>query len=93
VCRGICVVIVAESYDTTPFARPAGVISGEAIPHPIGIPDQVISDAIFEFWYGGEKSQHKESNTNRLKTFLSGPVSVIPFEEEDAGTSGTIRAH
>jgi tRNA(fMet)-specific endonuclease VapC len=47
---------------------------------------------IFELWYGVEKSQQKEANTNRLLTFLAGPISVIPFEEEDASASGAIRA-
>ena len=48
--------------------------------------------ALFELWYGVEKSEHKEANTNRLETFLAGPITVTVFEEEDAKTAGTIRA-
>ena len=48
--------------------------------------------AIFELWYGVEKSEQKEANTNRLQTFLAGPIIVISFEEEDAKNVGTIRS-
>jgi tRNA(fMet)-specific endonuclease VapC len=48
--------------------------------------------AIFELWYGVEKSEKKEANRNRLQTFLAGPIAVISFEEEDAKNAGTIRA-
>jgi len=48
--------------------------------------------ALFELWYGVEKSEHKEANTHRLHTFLAGPISLIAFEEDDARNAGTIRA-
>ncbi|HYR89332.1 MAG TPA: type II toxin-antitoxin system VapC family toxin [Terriglobia bacterium] len=48
--------------------------------------------AMFELWYGVEKSEHKEANTNRLQTFLAGPITVLAFEDEDARSAGTIRA-
>jgi len=48
--------------------------------------------AVFELWYGVEKSEQKEANTNRLQTFLAGPITLISFEEEDAKTAGAIRA-
>ena len=47
---------------------------------------------MFELWYGVEKSEHKEANTNRLQTFLAGPITVLAFEDEDARSAGTIRA-
>src|SRR5881396_824349 len=48
--------------------------------------------ALFELWYGVEKSEQKEANRNRLQTFLAGPITLIAFEEEDAKTAGAIRA-
>lgn len=47
---------------------------------------------VFELWYGVEKSEHKEANTNRLQTFLAGPITLVDFEEEDAQAAATIRA-
>jgi tRNA(fMet)-specific endonuclease VapC len=46
----------------------------------------------FELWYGVAKSNQKEGNTNRLEIFLSGPLSVLPFDEEDAKAAGKVRA-
>ena len=48
--------------------------------------------ALFELWYGVEKSAKKELNTSRLQTFLAGPVILLPFDENDAKTAGSIRA-
>ena len=48
--------------------------------------------AVFELWYGVEKSVQKEANANRLQTFLAGPITLMSFEEEDAKTAGTIRS-
>jgi len=48
--------------------------------------------AMFELWYGVEKSEHKEANTNRLQTFLGGPITLVSFEDDDAKHSGTVRA-
>jgi tRNA(fMet)-specific endonuclease VapC len=47
---------------------------------------------IFELWYGVAKSAHQEANTRRLKTFLSGPVGLLSFEEADAEAAGKVRA-
>ena len=46
----------------------------------------------FELWYGAAKSARQEANTKRVETFFAGPVSFLPFEEEDARTAGKIRA-
>lgn len=46
----------------------------------------------FELWYGVAKSQRKDSNTQRLETFLGGPLEWAPFDEEDARAAGTVRA-
>jgi tRNA(fMet)-specific endonuclease VapC len=52
----------------------------------------VSSVALFELWYGIAKSTRPENNAQRLMRFVSGPVSVLPFQEEDARTAGEIRA-
>jgi tRNA(fMet)-specific endonuclease VapC len=52
----------------------------------------VSSVAIFELWYGVFKSSRVEFNTNRVETFLSGAVSVLAFDDEDARAAGSIRA-
>jgi tRNA(fMet)-specific endonuclease VapC len=52
----------------------------------------VSSVVAFELWYGVAKSARPALNTQRLETFLSGPVIVLPFEEEDSRVAGSIRA-
>lgn len=46
----------------------------------------------FELWYGVTKSQRKDSNTQRLETFLGGPLEWALFDEDDARAAGTVRA-
>ena len=46
----------------------------------------------FELWYGVAKSQRKDSNTERLETFLGGPLEWTLFDEDDARAAGTVRA-
>ena len=48
---------------------------------------------VFELWYGVAKSSRKESNESRLGAFLSGPIGIVDFEEEDAHIAGMIRAN
>jgi tRNA(fMet)-specific endonuclease VapC len=48
--------------------------------------------AAFELWYGVARSAHPEANAKRVQTFFAGPVSLLPFEEEDARSAGRIRA-
>ena len=52
----------------------------------------VSSTVIYELWYGVAKSKQKEGNTNRLDVFLSGPIDILPFDEEDAKAAGRVRA-
>jgi len=52
----------------------------------------VPSIAVFELWYGVAKSSRQEFNRKRLETFLSGPLSLLSFEEQDARTASAIRA-
>jgi tRNA(fMet)-specific endonuclease VapC len=46
----------------------------------------------FELWYGVAKSQRKDANTQRLETFLGGPLEWALFDEDDARAAGTVRA-
>jgi tRNA(fMet)-specific endonuclease VapC len=57
-----------------------------------GAQASVSTIVVFELWYGVAKSERQEANTIRLETFLAGPISLLPFEEEDAKTAGKIRA-
>jgi tRNA(fMet)-specific endonuclease VapC len=52
----------------------------------------VSSVVAFELWYGVAKSVHLALNTQRLETFLAGPIIMLPLEDEDARVAGTIRA-
>ena len=47
---------------------------------------------MFELWYGVAKSVKQEFNRKRLKTFLAGPILVLPFEDADAHVAGSVRA-
>jgi tRNA(fMet)-specific endonuclease VapC len=46
----------------------------------------------FEVWYGVFKSARLQINTERLETFLAGPVAVLAFDDGDARAAGSIRA-
>lgn len=50
------------------------------------------SIVVFELWYGVGKSHRRKANASRLATFLSGPLEVLEFDDEDARAAGDIRA-
>lgn len=50
------------------------------------------SVVLLELWYGVARSSRRAANTERLRSFLSGAVTVLPFEEEDAAIAGALRA-
>jgi tRNA(fMet)-specific endonuclease VapC len=52
----------------------------------------VSSVAVFELWYGVSKSSREEFNTQRLETFLAGPIEILAFDREDARVAGSIRS-
>jgi tRNA(fMet)-specific endonuclease VapC len=52
----------------------------------------VSSVVLFELWYGVARSDRRRDNTERLRIFLSGVSSVLPFEERDASIAGDLRA-
>ncbi len=47
---------------------------------------------LYELWYGVSRSVRQRENAERLRVFLSGAISVIPFDEEDAAMAGETRA-
>jgi tRNA(fMet)-specific endonuclease VapC len=52
----------------------------------------VSSVVLFELWYGIARSERRQENTERLRVFLSGIISVLTFEEADASIAGDLRA-
>jgi len=52
----------------------------------------VSSIVLFELWYGVAKSARPALNAERIRTFLSGQIEILPFEPEDAKEAGTLRA-
>jgi tRNA(fMet)-specific endonuclease VapC len=50
------------------------------------------SISLFELWYGVARSTKKSENGQRLRAFLTGRVSVVPFGDDDANHAGEIRA-
>ncbi|MDQ2942799.1 MAG: type II toxin-antitoxin system VapC family toxin [Candidatus Dormibacteraeota bacterium] len=56
--------------------------------------DQVTTSSIvlFELWYGVAKSAPPKLNSERLSTFMGGPVDIVEFGLEDAESAGRIRA-
>jgi tRNA(fMet)-specific endonuclease VapC len=52
----------------------------------------VSSIATFELWYGVAKSAKQDFNRKRLEAFLSGPILVLPFEDDDSKAAGAVRA-
>lgn len=52
----------------------------------------VSSVVLYELWYSVARSERRRENTERLRTFLSGDVMVVPFQEEDAAVAGELRA-
>lgn len=52
----------------------------------------VSSVVLFELRYGVENSGRVKENTERLRVLLSGDLSLLDFDDEDAQTAGRIRA-
>lgn len=55
-------------------------------------PVSVSSIVVYELWYGVARSGRQQENAERLRSFLSGNIRVLPFEEEDAAVAGELRA-
>ena len=50
------------------------------------------SVALFELWFGAEKSARREANAGKIATFLASPIRVLEFDSGDAEEAGRIRA-
>ncbi|MFZ3237364.1 MAG: type II toxin-antitoxin system VapC family toxin [Stellaceae bacterium] len=50
------------------------------------------SIVLFELWYGVARTTRRRENADRLRVFLSGSISVMPFDEEDAAIAGEVRS-
>jgi tRNA(fMet)-specific endonuclease VapC len=59
---------------------------------PTALPLAISSIVLFELWYGVARSRHRAENTERLRGFMSGQVTIVGFEEEDAVIAGDLRA-
>jgi tRNA(fMet)-specific endonuclease VapC len=52
----------------------------------------ISSVVLFELWYGVEKGDRVQENTERLRILLSGQLDLVDFDDEDAQTAGRVRA-
>ena len=86
ICLDTNAVIVALN-ERAPMLRSridAAVAAGE----PLGLPAIVL----YELRYGAAKSANPARNARRIDDFLAGPLSVLPFDADDAREAGEIRA-
>ncbi|MGE0719526.1 MAG: type II toxin-antitoxin system VapC family toxin [Alphaproteobacteria bacterium] len=68
--------------------RVVGRFEGEVLGRSLSLS----SIALFELAYGAAKSARPQENSARLAIFLQLPITVLPFETEDADEAGEIRA-
>lgn len=52
----------------------------------------VSSIVVFELWFGVFRSSRVRLNSDRLEAFLKAPLTILPFEDEDARAAGVIHA-
>jgi tRNA(fMet)-specific endonuclease VapC len=52
----------------------------------------VSSVVLFELWYGVARTGRQQENSERLRVFLSGDLTITAFEEKDAAIAGDLRA-
>jgi len=79
-----CIVLMNRTSDRVRERFSRAVESGASI--------WVSSVSLYELWYGVGKNARAEANAQRLKVFLTGPVRVLEFGEEDARHAGEIRS-
>lgn len=63
-------------------------VERELLQGPLALP----TVALFELHFGIAKSARREENIDRLMIFLQLPVTVLPFDADDAREAGDIRA-
>ena len=52
----------------------------------------VSSIVLYELWYGVARCERRSENTERLRVFLSGSFTVLPFDAADSAIAGELRA-
>ena len=52
----------------------------------------VSSISVFELWYGIAKSTRRQSNAQKLSSFLGSWINLLSFDDEDARIAGELRA-
>jgi tRNA(fMet)-specific endonuclease VapC len=57
-----------------------------------GRPPRLMDRFEVELEYGIAKSERRRENQERLAVFLQAPISVLPFDADDAREAGEIRA-
>jgi tRNA(fMet)-specific endonuclease VapC len=80
----VCIALINRSSDSVRRNFDRALAAGSRFFVP--------SVAMFELWFGAFKSARLAFNTKRLQDFLEGPITVLGFDEDDARTSGSIRA-
>jgi tRNA(fMet)-specific endonuclease VapC len=79
------VIALLKNHPPSVRSRLRGVVSEGA---SIAVP----SVALYELWYGVARSERRNENAERLRVFLSGDITIIPFDDEDAAAAGDLRA-
>ena len=79
----VCIALINET--------PASVRARFDIEIGKGSTAHVSSVTVFELWYGISKSKRRDFNARILAGFLSGPVNLLAFDEEDARFAGGLR--
>ena len=51
----------------------------------------VSSVVLHELWYGVANSARRDSNTERVQAFLSGPFEILAWDDADARAAGEVR--
>ena len=80
-------VVIALLKDQPPSVR---VRLRDAVTRGASI--SVSSIVLYELWFGIARGARRLENAERLRSFLSGNVEVVPFDEEDAIAAGDLRA-
>ena len=57
-----------------------------------GLALSISAIVLFELRYGIAKSERPERNAKRIADFLTGMITVLPFEPADAEEAGDVRA-
>jgi tRNA(fMet)-specific endonuclease VapC len=86
ICLDTDAVIAVLNRSSAPVRdRLAAAVRGREV---VAIPAVVL----FELRYGAANSANRQRASRRIADFLSGPVEILDFDQDDAEVSGDIRA-